>query len=64
MKALAAFGAARVFWGTDFSRLDIPYSSTVTAFQEHLGLRDNAATAELMGTALCCWLEWDTQAAA
>jgi len=56
--AVGAFGAQRVFWGTDFSRLDFDYALTVKSFDEHLGLSNDADKRLVMGAALCRWLGW------
>lgn len=56
--AIDAFGARRVFWGTDFSRLDFDYALTVKSFDEHLGFRDEVQRRLVMGEGLCRWLRW------
>lgn len=62
-RAIDAFGADRVFWGTDFSRLKGGYRGTVDAFEEYLGFRDAPERQQVMGDALCRWLGWPTGAA-
>jgi predicted TIM-barrel fold metal-dependent hydrolase len=52
-----AFGPHRVFWGSDLSRLDIPYRELVDGFAD--GLRLTAPDRALvMGGALRAWLGW------
>jgi predicted TIM-barrel fold metal-dependent hydrolase len=53
-----AFGAKRMFWGSDISRVRRPYRQMVTLFTEELpwlGVEDKAW---IMGRGLCEWLGW------
>ena len=57
---IEAFGAARVFWGSDLSRLPDRYVDSVNLVREHLGL-DPPAADEMLGRSLLRWLPWDGQ---
>jgi predicted TIM-barrel fold metal-dependent hydrolase len=53
-----AFGAKRLFWGTDFSRLPCSYREAVTMFTEEMPWLGAEALELMMGRALCEWLGW------
>jgi L-fuconolactonase len=55
----AAFGAGRVFWGTDLSRMPVPYRDCVTMFSEELSFLSDRQRAQTMGLGLVEWLGWD-----
>ncbi|MDX3907808.1 MAG: amidohydrolase family protein [Pigmentiphaga sp.] len=57
-KVIDAFGASRVFWGSDMTRVDAPYRQIVTHFTEELPFLDAADQAQIMGLALCNWVGW------
>lgn len=57
-RAIDEFGAERIFWGTDFTRLKCSYRQTVAAFEDHLGFRNDVERRLVMGEALCNWLRW------
>ncbi|MGZ0190419.1 MAG: amidohydrolase family protein, partial [Alphaproteobacteria bacterium] len=57
-KIYNAFGPARTFWGTDFSRLPCTYREGVTHFTETLPFLDASAQEQVMGAAICDWLGW------
>ena len=54
----AAFGAQRMFWGSDLSRLRGPYRECVTLFTEHMPWLSPAELESIMGRGLCAWLDW------
>ncbi len=56
-RVLAAFGADRVFWGSDLSRLRGTYPDLVRLFREDLGLSEGPRDL-VMGGALARWLDW------
>lgn len=57
-QVLSAFGAERLFWGTDLSRIKCTYRQAVDLFDEQ-GLFGNAQErAAVMGESLCRWLGW------
>lgn len=57
-RLVEAFGAERVFWGTDLTRLPCSYSEAVAYLGEPGGL--NRPELELvMGRGLVTWLGWD-----
>lgn len=55
-----AFGAKRMFWGTDLSRSPIPYRQNVTMFTEEIPWLSSEDKDWIMGRALCDWLGWKT----
>lgn len=55
-----AFGAHRVFWGTDVSRVRDTYRENVTYFTEELDFLDEAELTLIMGAALSAWVNWPT----
>jgi L-fuconolactonase len=54
-----AFGPERVMWGSDLTRLSVPYRQTVALFTEELAFLDGRSLAWVMGDALCRWLRWE-----
>lgn len=58
-QVVEAFGAERVIWGSDLSRLHHPYRQCVTHFCETLSWLPNDAVAGVMGGNLCRLLGWD-----
>lgn len=55
-----AFGAERVMWGSDLSRLHHPYRQCVSHFVEELPWLSGDALRQVMGLNLCRLLDWDT----
>ena len=53
-----AFGPARVFWGTDLTRLGCPYRQGVTMFTEALDWLKGDDLALVMGRGIADWLNW------
>lgn len=53
------FGAQRVFWGTDLTRLPCTYSDAVNHFRVHLPFLSNKEKELVMGKALLKWLGWN-----
>jgi len=53
-----AFGAERIVWASDLSRLHHPYRQCVTHFSETLALLSDADRAAVMGGNLCRLLGW------
>src|SRR5258706_11001818 len=53
-----AFVPARVFWGTDLTRLPCSYREAVTMFTEELPWLAPADREQVMGRAPCAWLGW------
>lgn len=53
-----AFGAQRIFWGSDLSRLPCSYRQGVTLFTQELDWLRSAELESVMGRALCAWLNW------
>jgi L-fuconolactonase len=61
--AIDIFGADRVFWGSDLSRLPCSYREAIAMFTESLSL--TATEIDLvMGQAICNWLAWPMGVAA
>ena len=54
----AAFGARRMFWGSDLSRLPGTYRQCVEYGVHHAGCSTAEEVRELMGDALARWLGW------
>src|SRR5262245_47627434 len=58
-----AYGPARMFWGTDLTRMPCTWRECVTMFSEELPwLRGNDRDL-VMGHAICSWLGWPPVAA-
>lgn len=53
-----AFGPERVFFGSDLSRLPVPYGELVDVFRHHLPRLADTERALVLGTALTSWLDW------
>jgi predicted TIM-barrel fold metal-dependent hydrolase len=54
-----AFGAERMFWGTDVTRMPCSWRQCVTMFTEELPWLSAGDKDLIMGRALCAWLDWD-----
>ena len=54
----AAFGAQRMFWGTDLARLPCTYRQAVTMFTEEMPFFSRGDLEWIMGRGLCEWLGW------
>ena len=52
------FGAARVFWGSDITRLPCTYSEAITMFTDELDFLTEQDLDLIMGRALCDWVAW------
>lgn len=57
-----AFGPARMFWGTDLTRLNCTYRQSVTLFTEELPFLSAADKEKVMGRALGAWIGWELPA--
>lgn len=53
-----AFGPQRMFWGSDFTRLDVDYRSAVGQFSEALDWIHKKDLEWVMGRGICKWLGW------
>ena len=53
-----AFGAARLFWGSDLSRLPCPYPQLVDTFRHQLPWLKGSDRDLVMGEGLRAWLGW------
>lgn len=58
-RAVDVFGAERVFWGSDLTRLPCSYAQAVAHFAEELPLT-TAERESVMGGAITNWLGWPT----
>ncbi|MBB5687737.1 amidohydrolase family protein [Sphingobium boeckii] len=58
-QVLSAFGADRVFWGTDLSRMTCSYRECVTMLSEDLDHLSPQNRNLVMGDGLSRWLRWD-----
>ena len=54
-----AFGPERMFWGTDITRMPIPWKQCVTMFTEELPWLSAKDKELIMGRALCNWIGWN-----
>ena len=54
-----AFGPERMFWGTDITRMPIPWKQCVTMFTEELPWLSAKDKELIMGRALCRWIGWN-----
>jgi hypothetical protein len=57
-----AFGPRRMFWGTDVTRMPIPWRRCVTLFTEELPWLKGEDLELVMGRAVCDWIGWDLPA--
>jgi L-fuconolactonase len=57
-RVVEAFGAQRLFWGTDLSQLPCSYRRAVTLFTEELSFLSAQDKEWIMGRALADWLRW------
>lgn len=53
-----AFGADRMFWGSDMTRQPGRYREAVTMFTEHLDFLSRADLEKIMGQAILNWIGW------
>ena len=58
-----AFGPERCFWGTDITRMPIPYRQCVTMFTEEMPWLKGRDLERVMGGAVVDWLGWKRPAA-
>ena len=54
-----AFGPARMFWGTDISKMPCSWKQCVTMFTEELPWLNTADKKLIMGDAICAWWGWN-----
>ena len=54
-----AFGPARMFWGTDITRMPCSWRQCVTPFAEELPWLRGRDRELVMGRAICDWLGWN-----
>ena len=57
-RLVGAFGAERVFFGSDLSRLPVPYGELVDVFVNRLPRLDDEERALVAGRGLAQWLDW------
>jgi predicted TIM-barrel fold metal-dependent hydrolase len=53
-----AFGPARMFWGTDITKMPCSWRECVTMFTEELPWLTGSDKSLVMGRSLCDWLGW------
>ena len=53
-----AFGPARMFWGTDITRMPCSWRQCVTMFTQELPWLSGHDKELVMGRAVCDWLDW------
>jgi len=54
-----AFGTARMFWGTDITKMPCSWRQCVTMFTEELPWLGETDKRLVMGDALCAWWGWN-----
>jgi len=57
-KLYDAFGPERMFWGTDITRMPVPWRQCVTMFTEELPWLSHEDKELITGRALCRWINW------
>jgi predicted TIM-barrel fold metal-dependent hydrolase len=57
-RVVEAFGAERVFWGSDLSRLRCDYQDLYRLFTEELDFLSPRDLEMIMGRAVCNWFDW------
>jgi L-fuconolactonase len=55
---VSAFGADRVFWGSDLTRLPCTYGELKTTFTEHLEFLSESELDSIMHRGISTWLDW------
>lgn len=58
-RVIQAFGAERVFWGSEMTRLPCPYLEAVRLFTDALTFLSPEELTQVMGVALCRWIGWE-----
>ena len=53
------FGPNRMFWGTDITKMPVPWRQCVTMFTEELPWLSGKDKSLVMGEAICSWWGWD-----
>jgi L-fuconolactonase len=59
-EVVGAFGAERVFWGSNYSRSPYPYERLVDFFIDELDFLSDDELAAIMGRGIARWLKWDS----
>jgi predicted TIM-barrel fold metal-dependent hydrolase len=54
-----AFGPARMFWGTDITKMPCSWRQCVTMFTEELPWLPERDKHLIMGRAVCAWWGWN-----
>lgn len=57
-RVVELFGARRVFWASDLSRLPCDYATLVRFFQTELAFLDDEQRSLILGRGLLEWLDW------
>lgn len=57
-RVVAAFGPRRVFWGSDLTRLKVPYTDAIRLFTEAVPFLSDMDKEWVMGRAICEWSGW------
>lgn len=58
-KVFDAFGPRRLFWGSDLTRLKVPYSECVRLFTDELPFLTDEDKEWVMGRGVMEWLQWN-----
>ena len=54
-----AFGADRVFWGTDITKMTCTWRDCITMFTDEMPWLNGRDRDRVMGEAICAWWGWD-----
>jgi predicted TIM-barrel fold metal-dependent hydrolase len=57
-EVVQAFGAERVFWGSDATRLPVPYREIRRQFTDDLDFLDDRERTLILGQAVSEWVRW------
>lgn len=57
-EVVSAFGAGRVFWGSDLSRSPVPYDRHVSLFRDRLPALDATERDQILGLGIARWIGW------
>jgi L-fuconolactonase len=61
-RVFEAFGPRRLFWGSDLTRLKVPYSECVRLFTDELPFLNDDDKEWVMGRGVMEWLKWNPPA--
>ncbi len=62
-RVVDTYGPERVFWGSDLTRMPCSYAQCVTMYTQEMPWLSGDALEQVMGLAICNWLDWPIDAA-